>query len=570
MLVLAVSGHREMREQDLVSLRKTVDKVLADLHRRMPHTPLLLLTGLAAGADQLVAESALKAGCAVMGILPMPLPIYRTTMSPAQAKAMDMLLEQCALTLTLPNSGRTEQEMRESEAVRAACYDDLGKFLACRCQILLALYNGEAPDPNKLGGTAHVVNYVIYGVSSEMNDLSQIDVPQTGVVYQITAPRPGESSCEPGEIKKFIGKLNVEAGTRERQTLSDKNDVEFKNLLRSMEQFNAKAAKSPVNDSEQFLSDAHVPRRSTFLNRLDVLCHQADSVSGRSSQVRKRILVVIAALGFGGTLAYAICDEVFRDRVLLWLILPALLLAAVVVHRIAKHFHFDEMYIDSRALSEALRVQYFWEMACISEPAASHCLPYHNTQIDWVRCALRNVMLFQPPEASGVCSPEELDCVARCWIANQRKWFSDRSKAQHKIVEVRDKIVGWTLSVGLLYSVVVPLFLRFSLPWRWAMYVQQVGRADPWLGALHVPGVVLTIVAAAVRVWTEQSGFVEQSREYGRIGQYFHRQSTRLSAHPDDGVQIQQLLVETGIEALQENGRWLVLHRERPLEVVGA
>ena len=72
------------------------------------------------------------------------------------------------------------------------------------------------------------------------------------------------------------------------------------------------------------------------------------------------------------------------------------------------------------------------------------------------------------------------------------------------------------------------------------------------------------------RVWTEQAGYEEQAREYARIGRFFSWQAKVLNASLDNPAKTCETLRATGIEALEENGRWLLLHRERPLQVVSS
>jgi hypothetical protein len=74
------------------------------------------------------------------------------------------------------------------------------------------------------------------------------------------------------------------------------------------------------------------------------------------------------------------------------------------------------------------------------------------------------------------------------------------------------------------------------------------------------------------RVWVEQAGYAEQARNYNRMAHVFRRAAKRVAGDLDAGKldQARETLSRLGIEALEENGDWLLLHRERPLKVVGA
>lgn len=49
-VVIGVTGHRDLRGQDKEKLRAAVRGELEALHSKCPHSPLLLLTGLAEGS----------------------------------------------------------------------------------------------------------------------------------------------------------------------------------------------------------------------------------------------------------------------------------------------------------------------------------------------------------------------------------------------------------------------------------------------------------------------------------------------------------------------------------------
>ena len=59
-LILGVSGHRDLREQDLPDLAKKVAEVLDELRADYKNTEIVVLSALADGADRLGAETALK------------------------------------------------------------------------------------------------------------------------------------------------------------------------------------------------------------------------------------------------------------------------------------------------------------------------------------------------------------------------------------------------------------------------------------------------------------------------------------------------------------------------------
>ena len=59
-LVIAVTGHRDLVADELPGLHAALDQFFTRMRAEHPHRRLRLLTGLAAGGDQLAAEVALS------------------------------------------------------------------------------------------------------------------------------------------------------------------------------------------------------------------------------------------------------------------------------------------------------------------------------------------------------------------------------------------------------------------------------------------------------------------------------------------------------------------------------
>ncbi|MBR2389719.1 MAG: hypothetical protein IKA94_02880, partial [Mogibacterium sp.] len=72
-VIIGVTGHRRMREQDLEKITESVRDQISKLRRRCPHSQIIVMTCLAEGADQLCAEIALDMGLEIMSVLPMPI-----------------------------------------------------------------------------------------------------------------------------------------------------------------------------------------------------------------------------------------------------------------------------------------------------------------------------------------------------------------------------------------------------------------------------------------------------------------------------------------------------------------
>ncbi len=186
---IAVTGHRDIRPQDVPALRQQVANVFKTLHDRMPQRPLQLLSGLAEGADQLAAEVAVENSVSLSAIIPMPFDIYREQMPPVAQQKLDRLYALAHSRLLLPLDGRTPDELRSNEQTRAESYEALALYLVRNSQALIALWDGHPSD--KAGGTCRVVNYARFG--SDPAGAPHVE-SHCEAVYHVMTPRLSDPS----------------------------------------------------------------------------------------------------------------------------------------------------------------------------------------------------------------------------------------------------------------------------------------------------------------------------------------------------------------------------------------
>lgn len=114
-----------------------------------------------------------------------------------------------------------------------------------------------------------------------------------------------------------------------------------------------------------------------------------------------------------------------------------------------------------------------------------------------------------------------------------------------------------------VFIVVVLVFFRTYLIDRWP---------ENGSNLVHSMGVaygLLFALAGMSKVYQKINAFSEHSRSFRRGGLLMLRAGQRLEAalSKTDLDFAQRIIYETGCEALDENGDWLLLHRDRPVEV---
>ena len=87
-LVVGVTGHRNLRAADVPALHGQVRAFFLDLRARYPALPISVLSSLAEGSDQLVAQVALELGLHVVAPLPVAPELYRDDFEHSATRAL--------------------------------------------------------------------------------------------------------------------------------------------------------------------------------------------------------------------------------------------------------------------------------------------------------------------------------------------------------------------------------------------------------------------------------------------------------------------------------------------------
>lgn len=140
---IGVTGHQRLDEPaNWEWVEYEIDRFLSLLS-----PPLICVTSLAIGADQLVASSVLKLGGALEVILPFP--EYESTFTEAQGRqGYTNLLKQALRIEVLEKHGSDEDAYLAS-----------GKRMVDTAELILAVWDGK-PAAGR-GGTGDIVNYAI-------------------------------------------------------------------------------------------------------------------------------------------------------------------------------------------------------------------------------------------------------------------------------------------------------------------------------------------------------------------------------------------------------------------------
>ena len=104
-LVVGVTSHRDLMAGGVPELRRQVRDSLVGLQATFPELGLVIVSPLAEGGDQLVAEVGLELGARLIVPLALPLDLYAEDFSTLESRARfeSLLAQGEAVTLPLPD-----------------------------------------------------------------------------------------------------------------------------------------------------------------------------------------------------------------------------------------------------------------------------------------------------------------------------------------------------------------------------------------------------------------------------------------------------------------------------------
>lgn len=138
---VGVTGRRALPPESTVALEQQVYAFLEQTAAAHPGTQPVLLSSLAAGADQLCARAALALGYRLVVPLPLPLADYAADFSPPELVQLKALLSAAQEVFVAPPA---PGEL--PDGTRDFAYRQAGLHIARHCGHLLALWDGALPE----------------------------------------------------------------------------------------------------------------------------------------------------------------------------------------------------------------------------------------------------------------------------------------------------------------------------------------------------------------------------------------------------------------------------------------
>jgi hypothetical protein len=574
-LVIGITGHRDIREEDRKSLEHKLKEVFLKLHKDYAATPLILVTALAEGADRLAAEVALSLHFKVHLVVPIPMPIElyeidfdsltvletpfaTVAVSRSSREEFHALLERAETRFELGLAdGNTNEAIAELGPARDRQYELVGKYIAQQSQILIALWDGV--DSGRVGGTASVVSFQREGVPGP--ETCELEAPEGFPVYHILTPRLKNQYPQGGVLNLRTLYPRVFQGN------DDRAKKYYSEMFARLDEFNGyitradgKRAKAIAKSKSYLLQDMREDELPAGMEPALNRYAAADALAISFQQWWFWAQVGLHFFTFLSFLSFLLFAHLPNHPALWWLLSAGLAIAVLFLWVVSRKQAFDAKHEDYRAIAEGLRVKFFWRLAGITDAIADHYLGKQRSELDWIRNGFRGWNVMEGREDHGTVDSMEgedqrsrLGFVRKYWIDDQFRYFGRAAESNVKKQEFCEH-AGRICFYGMVLPAVVLPFLT---------------KHECYFGLVAIILEALLAAAALLHHFNNRMAYGEHAKQYNRMASLFARASDLLGKflEHDDYENAYDCVRKVGKEALTENGDWVLLHRERPLEV---
>jgi hypothetical protein len=587
-LIIGVTGHRDLRTGDMGALRREIRATLARIRTDYlgsdSDTPLIVMSSLAEGADQLVASVALEQGALLVSPLPMPAEEYRRDFSPDACTEFDRLLSHSVTAPEMPLiDGNTLEAIRGDSPRRALQYKEAGLYILRHCHILLALWDGETHDI-KTGGTAEILSLRREGFLLSSNGPVRDCIASTaiGPVIVISTPRQSSKARNinvrtlPWGRQLFTTPPKKAAQESEAETWR-----EFEIHVGLTVDYNREAAlilSSPSGltmfkqglvqlmfaPGAQISSEA----QTLILHEAPLFCATYAMADLLARYYQKRFMIIWRSLFvFAFLMAVALgIPSIYPGTKSYGLIFyQGLFFCSFAIYLFARRREYQARYLDYRALSEAARVGVFWKIAGIEQSVADAYPLCQTPELSWIPVSLRSLDCLHGlrDRKAPPIDPLRYDVCRAVWVRGQLDYYLKRGE-RHARLDRRSKMLsaGFVVAAGI-GTILIGLSKYFSP--AWAFHI-------PFSGAAYIPLTLelMPAAAAAIQGYAEQLGRNAQAMQFQRMSALFNRTLKILpdSVENSQHHRIKEVFQDLGRESLQEAASWTSIFRLRPLKPV--
>jgi hypothetical protein len=544
-LVVGIIGQGDPDEVSARAIKDGLRACFAQIRKRYPHTPTLALSSLESKAERLAAHAARASGARLIAVV---------RARPEQSDAdFDKLIEQAERCVELPPIADLS---KESES---ACHNHVyaGAYIARHSHMLFAIRNNH---PDYHGGVVdQVVRFKLEGVPEPYAPpRSPLDMWESGPVYNIGA---GDGST----LKEVVyPAIHEDEKTAE---------AAFHNIYLRIDMFNrdckrlaSKLADRIEKSKTDLFSGPELEGLTAELRLTRKYFGLADTLALLFQQKTRRTLLAVLALTFLVALVLKVSPLMPGKELLINSLYLSSLVAAFGLYYAARRGEYQNKHQDYRALAEGLRVRFFWGLAGLKDSVADRYLRMQGSELDWIRSAIRTWNVPTVEHAGDAChgTGDLMSLVLAHWVEDQYAYFVRTARHSGLRLKRLRRLANTLFGVGVVWTV----FEIIKPPLEWVPVVTSNVRWQAFTYCLTVALGLTAIVGVLLFSYVRTSALAENAKQYGRMSTLFANAQRCLSEYlrldrRDSAVSV---IRELGQEALAENGAWVFLQRQRPID----
>jgi hypothetical protein len=294
----------------------------------------------------------------------------------------------------------------------------------------------------------------------------------------------------------------------------------------------------------------------------------ADALALRFQLRTRRTLLALLALTFLVALVLKVSPLVPGNESLFNSLYLSALVVAFGLYYVARRGEYQNKYQDYRALAEGLRVRFFWGLAGLKDSVADRYLRMQGSELDWIRSAIRTWNVATGGNARGdgsAPSPRDpMSLVLAHWVEDQHAYFSSTARRKGLHLKRLTRLANTLFGIGVVWTV----FEIIKPPMEWVPALVSNARWRAFTYCLTVALGLTPIAGVLLFSYVRTSALAENAKQYGRMSTLLANARRCLSEYlrldrRDSAVSV---IRELGQEALAENGAWVFLHRQRPID----
>ncbi len=563
-IIIGVTGHRDLFPEDQQSLHESIKKSLKQVQEGAPGTPLVMLTALAEGADSIAAEVAYMMEIPIIATLPMKIDEYAKDFGEGEAKSyFYSLVNKAWKVYEGPYYTKEPLHPEEYAAKRNTYYEEVGLFIIRQCNILIALWDGKVID--KKGGTSHVVKMAQGEIRTSEKPLirSTSFRDEQCKIYHLKTRRKSNPAVEDLFTVKILEGSDDE--------LSDSEEYYFQYL----EEYNKETKHTATEELSSLIPIYHDQMQTPDLEcirsseQTDIVKHfiNFDQLSIKYLGLKIRYASAIMYLVIIGVIFFNLYGFIDSDILLYGYL--GMYSMATVAYLAAKKQELNRKSVDYRTISEALRVQLFWNFAGVRRKVENFYSDKYTEELFWMRRGIKTINLLyydhqrkthQNSDNAIETSNEQLAAVKEYWVESQLGYFKSSIRKHNQRIRSNSKSWERLFVLGLVMPVIL-LLTKFT---DFIFFQESTHNLMISLTS------IFPAIGALVYANSNLRSYKELIKRYQQALKTFNNANKELEActRRQDRMKCEQdVYLELGKESIEENSEWVYMNRKRDVEL---